>query len=147
MLKKVYVFLLSNGRMIAALGVIIISSTFVLLQLIQHQQIQNDWYDAGEQTRKFVVSLDGAYEDYWKSEAMEFHFVNVPIRVGEAWVFPVGLPDALWLVFRNPDIRVFSWPTVKDAFDAVEYESKNQKVFEFASSGQLIERRKIRISQ
>ena len=147
MLKKVYVFLLSNGRMIAALGVIIISSTFVLLQLIQHQQIQNDWYDAGEQTRKFVVSLDGAYEDYWKSEPMEFHFVNVPIRVGEAWVFPVGLPDALWLVFRNPDIRVFSWPTVKDAFDAVEYESKNQKVFEFASSGQLIERRKIRISQ
>ena len=147
MLKKVYVFLLSNGRTIAVLIVMIISSTFIILQLIQSQQIQNDWYDAGEQTRKFVVSLDGAYEDYWKIEPMEFHFVNVPIRVGEAWVFPVGLPDALWLVFRNPNIRVFFWPTVAAAFDAVDYESKNQKVFEFASSGQLIERRKIRTSQ
>lgn len=145
-LQKVYLFLLSNGRTVAMLCIIIISSTFVLLQLIQHQQIQNDWYDAGQQTRKFAVSLDGAYEDYWKSEPMEFHFVNVPIRIGEAWVFPVGLPDALWLVFRNPNIRVFSWPTVKDAFDAVDYESKNQKVFEFASSGELTERRKIRIS-
>lgn len=147
MLKKVYLFLLSNGRTIAVLGVIIISGAFALLQLIQHQQIQNDWYTAGETTRKFVVSLDGAYEDYWKSEPMEFHFVNVPIRIGEAWVFPVGLGDALWLVFRNPNIRVFSWPTVKAAFDAVDYESKNQKVFEFASSGQLIERRKLRTSR
>ena len=147
LLKKTYLFLLGNGRAIAVLIVIIISSTFGLFQLIQHQQMQSDWYDAGEATRKFVVAMDRAYEDYWKSEPMEFHFVNVPIRVGEAWVFPVGLPDALWLVFRNPNIRVFSWPTVVAAFDAVDYDAKNQKVFEFVSSGELIERRKLRISQ
>ena len=47
---------------------------------------------------------------------VEFHFVNIPIRTGEAWVFPVGLPDALWLVFRNPTMRVFSWSTLPQAF-------------------------------
>ncbi|MEK7543841.1 MAG: hypothetical protein AAB557_03170 [Patescibacteria group bacterium] len=145
-LKKMYQFLLGNGRMIAVLIVVIVSCSWGLLQLIQHQQMQNDWYDAGEVSRKFVVEMDGAYEDYWKSEPMEFHFVNVPIRLGEAWVFPVGIPDALWLVFRNPTIRVFSWPTVSAAFDAVDYESRNQKVFEFDPSGKLIEHRKMRLS-
>lgn len=146
-LQKAYRYFFKAGRTAALLIVIIIGSSWSLLQLIQHQQLQDDWYAAGEVSRKFVVEMDSAYEDYWRTEPMEFYFVNVPIRVGEAWVFPVGLPDALWLVFRNPDIRVFSWPTVEDAFDAVDYESKNQKVFEFASSGQLTERRKIRISQ
>lgn len=147
MLHKVYLFLLASGRTAAALIVIIIGSSWGLLQLIQYQQIQNDWRDAGEVSRKFVVEMDSAYEDYWRTEPMEFHFVNVPIRLGDAWIFPVGLPDALWLVFRNPDMRVFMWSTLEEAYTAVDYESKNQKVFEFLSSGELIERRKIRISQ
>lgn len=145
-MKKLFQFVSGNGRMIAVLVVVIVSGTLTLLQLIQHQQMQRDWYDAGEISRKFVVAMDGAYEDYWRSEPMEFHFINVPIRTGDAWVFPVGIPDALWLVFRNPNIRVFSWPTVAAAFNAVDYDAKNQKVFEFASDGKLIERRKIRTS-
>lgn len=146
-LKKLYEFLLGNGRTVAVLGITIVAGIFGLLQVIALQQIHRDWYDAGEKTRRFIVSMDGAYEDYWKSEPMEFHFVNVPIRFAEAWVFPVGIPDALWLVFRNPNIRVFSWPSVSAAFDAVDYDAKNQKVFEFDPAGRLIERRKLRTSQ
>lgn len=145
--NRLYQFLLKSARAVAVLTVVIVSGTFLLLQLIQQQQMQRDWYDAGETARKFVVAMDGAYEDYWKSEPMEFHFVNVPIRIGEAWIFPVGLPDAIWLVFHNSAIRVFTWPTLVAAFDAVDYDSKNQKVFEFEPNGKLIERRKIRTSQ
>lgn len=144
--RKAYRYLIGMGRTAALLIVIITASSWSLLQLIQHQDLQDDWHAAGEVSRKFVVGMDGAYEDYWRTEPMEFHFVNVPIRVGEAWVFPVGLSDALWLVFRNPDIRVFMWPTIEQAFAAVSYESKNQKVFEFTASGQLVERRKLRTS-
>lgn len=143
-LKKFYIFLLMNGRMIAVLGVLIVGSIFGLLQLIQMQQIHSDWYEAGEKSRRFIVSIDGAYQDYWSTEPMELHFVNVPIRSGEAWVFPVGMPDALWLIFRNPYIRVFTWPTVSAAFNAIDYDTKNQKVFEFDPTGKLIEQKKTR---
>lgn len=147
MCKKLYMFLSGNGRTIATLSVILLSGTFGLFHLIAHQKVQNDWHDAGEQSRQFIVAMEYAYQDYWGVEPMEFHFVNVPIRVGEAWVFPVGLPDALWFVFRNPNIRVFMWPSVLQAMDAVDVNSKNQKVFEFTSNGILTERVKIRTTQ
>ncbi|MBI4064974.1 hypothetical protein HY409_01205 [Candidatus Gottesmanbacteria bacterium] len=143
-LKKLYMFLLVNGRIISILVVTIIGSIFGLLQIIQIQQIHSDWYEAGEKSRRFIVSIDGAYQDYWGIEPIELHFVNVPIRIGEAWVFPVGIADALWLIFRNPNIRVFTWPSVSAAFNAIDYDSKNQKVFEFTPTGKLIEHRKTR---
>ncbi|KKU81491.1 MAG: hypothetical protein UY10_C0055G0003 [Microgenomates group bacterium GW2011_GWA2_47_8] len=119
-------------------------SVFFLFQIIQKQQLQRDWHEAGEKSGRFVIAMDGAYEDYWAKEPIEFHFVNVPIRSGEAWIFPVGIPDALWFMFRNPNTRVFSWPSVSAAFDAIEYNSRNQKVFEFDAAGRLTEREKIR---
>ncbi len=144
LLKKFYFFLLVNGRIIATMGVMIVGSIFVLFHLIQIQQIHSDWHEAGEKTRQFIVSIDSAYRDYWSTEPMEFHFVNVPIRKGEAWIFPVGISDALLLIFRNPDIRVFTWPSVSVALNAIDFESRNQKVFEFTPTGKLIEHKKIR---
>ena len=147
MLKKLYMYLLVHGRIIAMLSIILISGTMGLFQLIQHQQLHNDWYEAGEKSRRFIVAMEYAYQDYWAVEPMEFHFVNVPIRLGEAWVFPVGIPDALWFVFRNPNIRVFMWNTLPQAMNAVDVNSKNQKVFEFTSDGILTERVKVRTTQ
>ena len=41
------------------------------------------------------------------------HFVDIPIKSGQAWVFPVGLPDALWFAFQNGDLQVFNDATVE----------------------------------
>jgi len=142
LLKKLYTFLLANGRTIAVLGTLIVGGIFVLFQLVQHQQVRQDWSIAGDKSKNFIVTMQGAYEDYWATENMEFHFVNVPIRQGEAWVFPVGLPDALWLIFRNPKMRVFTWSSLELAFDAVDYGSKTQKVFVFDLNGKCKEMKK-----
>jgi len=77
--------------------------------------------------------MGDAYENEWGTKPMELHFVNVPIRFGQAWVFPVGLPDALWFMFRNPEMRVYIHPSLKAAFDVVTYNSNTQKVFLFNS--------------
>ena len=114
---------------------------FSLLQIIQIQQIHSDWYEAGEKAKRFLVSVDGLYADYWAKEPMKFYFVDVPIRMGEAWVFPVGLKDALYLSFRNPKIEVNISPSVEQAFNVIDI-SVNEKVFEFDSSGKVIERKK-----
>lgn len=142
--QKLYQALLGNGRTIAMLAIATIVGALGLFQLISQQAVQRDWYEAGEKTRRFIVSLDAAFEDSWVVQPIELHFVNIPIRERNAWVFPVGLQDALWLIFRNSKIRVFSWGTVEAAFEAVEYDSAYQRVFEFDPSGKLMERKKTR---
>jgi len=34
------------------------------------------------------------------------YFINIPLRVERAWVFPVGLDDAIWLTYQNDAITV-----------------------------------------
>lgn len=146
-LKYLHAFLLNNGKAIAGASVTVIMGVFFLFQIIQKQQINSDWYEAGEKSRRFIVAMDSAYQHDWGQKSMELHFVNVPIRKGEAWVFPVGIPDALWLIFRNPNIRVFTWPTLPQAFDAVAVGSNTQKVFQFDESGNVMEMEKPLITQ
>ena len=74
-----------------------------------------DWHGAGTRSKTFFISIDSLYRNSWAGENVEFHFVNVPIRVGEAWLFPVGLNDALWFAFRNDNARIFIHSDVKTA--------------------------------
>lgn len=140
--KKLYLYLQSYGRDIALTATCAIVALFCLLHVIELQQIHSNWYEAGKKVERFFVAIDSLYADNWASEAMDFYFVGVPIREGEAWVFPVGLPDALWLVFRNPDIRVYQSGSVERALSIVDG-SENQKVFEFVSDGKIVEHKKI----
>ena len=146
-LKQFYAVLLHSGKDIALASVAILVGVFVFFQIIQQKQITSDWYEAGEKTRRFVVSMDRVYQNNWGNKPLELHFVNVPIRNGEAWVFPVGIPDVLWLIYRNPNVRVFIWPTLPQAFDAVTVGSNTQKVFQFEKNGDVIEIEKPLITQ
>ncbi|MDP3941735.1 MAG: hypothetical protein Q8Q49_05495, partial [bacterium] len=87
------------------------------------------------------------YADYWSSEPMKFHFINVPVKVGQAWVFPVGLPDAIWFVFRNPNISISTWPSVDAVFQTIPTASTHEKIFEFSGTGDVIERYTLRDSK
>lgn len=141
--KKLYLYLLSNGREIAIAIMIVIALVFTSLHLFQLQKISSDWQHAGEKSKTFLISLDEAYVDYWGTEPMKFYFVNVPIRHGDAWVFPVGLSDAAWFVFRNDRIVVYKMSSVIEAFNAVTAGSRNERVFEFQDDGSVVERKKM----
>lgn len=142
LIKKAYEYLLINGKDIAMMIIAIGIGLFSLLQIVELGQMQSDWYESGETVRRFFIGMNSVYDDSWKTGAKEFHFVNVPIRHGEAWVFPVGIPDALWFVFRNPSLKVYQWNSLSQAFDAVGYDPKTQKILVFDNSGELTEVRK-----
>lgn len=141
-----YNHLRPQGRTIAVMSVSVGLSVFFLLHLIQIQQIHGDWHTAGEKANKFLIAVDASYADYWATEPMIFYFVNVPIKTGEAWIFPVGLKDALWFSLRNPRATVNYVPTVNQALKMIDG-SRNMKVFEFDDSGMVIEHRKKIVQQ
>jgi hypothetical protein len=135
--EKLYQAFKGSGRTVAMLGIATIAGTFVFYQLVAQQQVRQDWSVASDVSGNFLTSLQAHYTHQWTDGPVEFHFVGVPIRRGEAWVFPVGIPDALWLLFRNPQTKVYTWSTIDGALQAVGYDSVYQYVFEFDENGRL----------
>ncbi len=145
--EKIYQQLLVNSRQIAVYGVTLLACIVSLFQIIQLQELHDNWHEAGEKVRNFVTSIDAAYEDQWAQTPMQLHFVDVPIRNGEAWVFPVGIPDVLWFQFRNPHMNVFIDKSLDEALRAVTYGSQTERVFVFDENGWVREVKKPRSMQ
>jgi hypothetical protein len=105
---------------------------------MQIQQIHGDWHEAGLRVRKFFVGIDAAYTEPWNNMPTNLYFVNVPIRIGEAWIFPVGLSDAVWFAFENKQIRTYTPASLDLAFDR-KGDSKNTHIFRFDANGDIEE--------
>lgn len=138
LVKKLYSFFIASGRAIALSVVSVFVIIFSLFQIIQLQQAYFDWRGAGEKSRNFFISIDALYTDYWSRGPVEFHFVNVPQKVGEAWVFPVGLSDAVWFAFQNKEAKVFIHNDLDTALNQAGLSFTN-RVFVFNEDGSLKE--------
>lgn len=140
-LKRIYIFFLDNGKNVALLGIAVIIIIFSSVHLFQTQKIQRDWLNAGEKSKNFLTSLNYIYAHYSETDTTRLYFVNTPIRTGEAWVFPTGLPDATWLMFHNENIKVYQVGSVEQAFSMKD--GLPGRVFEFDNKGNLIEKIKM----
>jgi len=116
--KKAYLYLRSLDKNIAIGIAILFSLLFITFQVIQVQQTYYNWNEAGNKVQKFFLSINELYENQWASPTAEFHFVDLPIRVGEAWVFPVGINDALWFAIQNENAKIFIHPNMEEALKA-----------------------------
>ena len=137
-IRKIYDYLLSYGRDIAIMSMGIIISVFSLFHIIQIQQIHGSWDTAGQKVQKFFVSIDELYSDSWSGNDLRFRFVNVPIKTGEAWIFPVGLSDALWFAFQNDNLKVYIHSSLDEAISLAGI-SLADRVFKFNEGGSVEE--------
>jgi hypothetical protein len=135
-IKKLYDYLLKSGKEIALGAMTVLVLVFVMLQVIQVQQSYSEWSEAGNKVRNFFISIDGAYEDFWSNPNIELHIVDIPIRIGNAWIFPVGLEDAIWFAFKNDEVKIFKYTNLQEALDVAGlYRSK--VVLEFNDDGSV----------
>lgn len=134
--KKLYEFLLENGKQIAVPITFIAVIIFSSLHLFQLQKTSQDWYNAGIRTRNILISIEYIYAHYAEF-TKEYYFVNVPIKQGDAWVFPVGIQDAAWLDLGDNDVNIHQANSLEDAFALVG--DSNAKVFLFDKSGYFVE--------
>ena len=100
-------FLLSHliSKLLRKKVLAFLSVLLVLIFYYQNfQMFVEEWQKAGEITFNTLTVLRQNYPSFPKGSTL--FFVNVPIRIGRAWVFPVGLEDALWFVYRDPTLGV-----------------------------------------
>lgn len=136
--RKLYETLLENGKNIAIGVVTVLVLIFALFHTIQIRQTYSQWQDAGNKAKNFFISLEAQYSDYWSGEDVQFHFVDVPIKFGDAWIFPVGLSDAVWFAFKNDSAKVFQYTDVKQAIEQAGLELSHP-VFKFNDDGSITE--------
>lgn len=139
LIKKLYLYFQEYGKEIALLGITLVVAVFSLWHIIQVQQIYQDWHGAGDKSKNFFTSINGLYSDYWSQGPVDLHFVSVPIRTGEAWVFSVGLKDAMWFAFQNNNLKIYTHSAAKEAFNQGAGGTGFSSVFIFNDDGSLEE--------
>jgi len=137
--KKAYIYFVDiSGKYVGMTIIIVIAIAYSMFQLFQLQKIQVDWKTAGQRSEKFLVSVERYAKDDWTRQEMQFYFVDMPIREGEAWVWPVGLGGAIWLSFENPNLTVSTASDINSAFDQ-SLGLQNAHVFKFDKEGNVDE--------
>lgn len=96
------------------------------------------WKEAGRITQR-TLSYLRLYHD-GKHPNSNFYFVNPPIRKEEAWVFPVGLDDGIWFIYRDSSIRIYKLTSVEDGKKIrLTTDSTKNFVFGFNKEGNIYE--------
>ena len=116
------------------LAVILVSVYGVMSQ---NESIQ--WQKAGVITQKTLAIIRTKYfNNVGPNQAL--FFINIPIKVDNAWVFPVGLNDALWFIYRDSAPKIYQMKTVEAAREiANDKYLKANFIFQFDKKGDLQE--------
>lgn len=109
---KLYEKAKDKNRLLA----IILSGSIILgvicFYLNQIKFAKEEWKQAGETANKTLLAISSNYQEFARANIF---FVNLPIRYGRAWVFPVGIEDGIWLVYRTNDMIIKRVSTFEEA--------------------------------
>ncbi len=100
----------------------------------------HEWNAAGKITQNTLTIFRVDYEDI--SSNATIVFVNVPIKKGNAWVFPVGLVDGLWFIYRDDTIKVVQVGSVDEARNVPTVVDSKRYIFMFDNAGVVTEVKK-----
>ena len=89
---------------LAILTFVLMVCSLLVFYSIEIKKAQREWYQAGEAANKTLLALSTNYREFPLGTSL--YFVNLPIRQGRAWVFPVGLEDGIWFVYKDEDLVV-----------------------------------------
>lgn len=126
-----YLYLASAGFSIAFVLILVnlaakskYATVFLLIAILimyypMIRASNNQWEKAGEITRNMLTDFRLRYENLQPTDYL--YFLNVPMKYGNAWVYPVGLPDSLWFIYRE------NTPVILQVGSVEEAKAKTQK--------------------
>jgi len=107
----------------------------ILIDSVSIQRASYQWQRAGEITNNTLQMLRQEYPSL--DHGYRLIFINVPIKFDNAWVFPVGLSDGIWFIYRDETIKVYQVKDFKAAKDIIRANATLSTRFYFDSYGSL----------
>jgi hypothetical protein len=74
-----------------------------------------------------------------KHSNSNFYFVNPPIKKADAWIFPVGLQDGIWFIYRDDTINIYKLTSLEEGKIIARQMNPNHLVFAFDKEGNIYE--------
>jgi len=88
-----------------ALGLTLILCLFVFGFYQQEmEKAKKEWFQAGEIANKILLAVSSNYIEFAYGNSL--YFVNPPMRQGRAWIYPVGIPEGLWFIYRDETLPI-----------------------------------------
>ena len=109
-------------------AVIILTAGCLYFNIVDIQRVGNDWIKASsvvEQTLRVIKK-----EAFPPLSIKHFYIANIPIRYGRAWIFPTGMTDALWHIYRQSPFFVTPVSSIEEGY-AMIVQTGDREIFIF----------------
>ncbi len=141
-----YIYLASSGFAISFILLLrLIKNRFIFLPLVTAIIIiflqmviseNNQWEKAGEITKNMLIDFRIDYRTL--TSASNIYFVNAPMKLNNAWVFPVGLPDSLWFIYRESMPEIYQVSAINEAKIKIQKQGTLENyIFIFDKEGKI----------
>jgi hypothetical protein len=99
--------------------------------------IAKEWRTAGEITKDTLRVFRIDYEGF--SSSTQVYFVDMPLKYHDVWLFPIGLNDALWFIYRERLPQIYHVGTVKEAKTKIRERKKEESyIFRFDKGRKVV---------
>lgn len=93
----------------------VLCAGFLVWNVTEVERLGGEWQFAGKSAEHALQVIKK--ETYPPKDVKTFFFVDMPIKYKSAWIFPTGMNDAIWHMYRTSPYRVFTMPTLEDAYN------------------------------
>ena len=105
-----------------------VAAMVIVYNINDIQRVGTDWEKASmvaDQTLRVIKK-----EAFPPQNVLHFYIVNTPIRYGRAWIFPTGLNDALWHIYRQSPYFVTPVSSIEQGY-SIPFKAGDRRVFIF----------------
>jgi hypothetical protein len=145
-----YLYLASAGLCISLVlslsfikkySLIIFLSFIFIITAIYYQDLQkenNNWHKAGDISQNMLINFRDNYRTL-KSDS-NIYIVNPPMKLNNTWVFPVGISDSLWFVYRESSPAIYQVQSIEEAKAKIQNnQTQKNYIFIFDNKGNIQE--------
>lgn len=127
-------FIKSNR--VVAMSLVFIFSIVIGSYVLQNKDEQLKWETAGTIAEETLLYYRTGYASF--NAQNNVYLVNVPVTNKGVWVFPVGLADGLWFIYRENTPTINQKSSLEEAIAAKQNNPTGTYVFQF-KNGTILE--------
>ena len=118
----------SHARFIWKTVLLLVIAAVLFFNIREVMTLSSDWQKAGSIVEQ---SLRVIKKEAWPPKNIKnFLIINMPIRYGRAWVYPTGMNDALWHMYRQNPFTVTQVPSIEEGYNRY-FKNGDREVFIF----------------
>jgi len=114
----IYEKLKKQHHLLALIIALVIVGGVLGFYRLEMEKAKQEWQRAGEINNQVLLALGSNYAEFPLKSTL--YFINLPIRYGRAWVFPVGLEDGIWFIYRDETLTINRATDLEETLGLIE---------------------------